>query len=93
MRGTVAFERLNCSSALYLRIQLNDAVYPVPSCSSGPGSSCPLSQYNEQVLAGKWAQAGSFDQFCDLPEGTDPDRGGVTFFEDLTLGSMRSVTP
>ena len=27
MRGTVAFERLNCGGSLYLRLLLNDAVY------------------------------------------------------------------
>lgn len=34
MRGTVAFERLNCSNNLYVRILLNDAVYrKLPSAS------------------------------------------------------------
>jgi hypothetical protein len=27
MRGTIAFERLNCAGSLNLRILLNDAVY------------------------------------------------------------------
>lgn len=57
-RGTVAFERLSCSSnsnetshayaqdrssdQKYMRIRLNEVVYPVAECTSGPGSSCPL---------------------------------------------------
>jgi acid phosphatase len=95
MRGTVTFERLNCSGELYLRLLLNDAVYPVPACRSGPGSSCPLDQYNDEVLAGKWEKAGTFESFCDLEEGsatTSPD-GGITFFTDLTLPAIRSVQP
>ncbi|KAL9616979.1 MAG: hypothetical protein Q9160_008206 [Pyrenula sp. 1 TL-2023] len=97
MRGTVTFERLSCSGDLYLRILLNDAVYPVPACSSGPGSSCPLQKYNDQVLARKWEEAGgSFASLCRLEEGnnvTTSETGGVTFFTDLTLPAIRTVRP
>lgn len=95
MRGTVTFERLNCSGDLHLRLLLNDAVYPVPACASGPGSSCPLEQYNSEVLAKKWEEAGSFETFCELEDGsaTTSETGGVTFFTDLTLAGMRSIQP
>ncbi|KAF2963272.1 hypothetical protein GQX73_g10284 [Xylaria multiplex] len=97
MRGTVAFERLDCSGRKYLRLLLNDAVYPVPSCKSGPGVSCPLREYDERVLARKWAEAGgSFETLCQLPQGsasTSSRTGGVTFFTDLTLKGIRVVRP
>lgn len=95
MRGTIAFERLNCHGSLYLRILLNDAVYPVAGCSWGPGRSCPLDQYDNQVLASKWKKSGRFEKLCKLPEGsaTTAETGGVTFFTDLTMEAIRNVTP
>jgi acid phosphatase len=95
MRGTVAFERLNCDGTLYLRLMINDAVYPVAGCSCGPGRSCPLDKYNDKVLAAKWKAAGAFEDYCDLPEGsaTTSETGGVTFFTDFTLDAIRDVEP
>ncbi|RHZ48334.1 putative histidine acid phosphatase [Aspergillus thermomutatus] len=99
MRGTIAFERLNCTSrgrtSVNVRIRLNDAVYPVPSCRSGPGSSCPLDQYTE-LVAKKRKQYGSFASVCGLSEGnvtTVGSDGAVTFFNDLTLPFLRVVKP
>jgi acid phosphatase len=63
----------------------------VPSCKSGPGSSCPLQRYDRHVLAQKWAQAGSFASFCGIPK--PKGRKGVTFFTDLTLPSIQEVQP
>lgn len=95
MRGTVAFERLACDGTKYLRLRLNDAVYPVPSCSCGPGRSCPLEKYNDKVLAAKWDEAGAFEDYCELPDGsaTTSKTGGVTFFTDLTMEAIGSVKP
>ncbi|EAW06805.1 putative histidine acid phosphatase [Aspergillus clavatus NRRL 1] len=99
MRGTIAFERLRCTSqgkdTVNVRIRLNDAVYPVPSCRSGPGKSCPLDQYAELVVK-KRKQYGSFASVCGLPDGnvtTAGVDGAVTFFRDLTLPFMRVVKP
>ncbi|KAB8271582.1 histidine phosphatase superfamily [Aspergillus minisclerotigenes] len=99
MRGTIAFERLTCTSGgqstANVRILLNDAVYPIPSCRSGPGRSCPVDQY-VQYVAQKRKQYGSFASVCGLPEknittaGAD---GSVTFFTDLTLPFLRVVKP
>ncbi|KIX07340.1 uncharacterized protein Z518_01993 [Rhinocladiella mackenziei CBS 650.93] len=95
MRGTVAFERLNCSGKLHIRILLNDAVYVVPACRSGPGASCPLQEYNDRILARKWKEVGSFASLCGLATGNDSTSrtGGVTFFTDLTLPAIRVVEP
>lgn len=99
MRGTIAFERLNCTSrgknSVNVRIRLNDAVYPVPSCRSGPGHSCPLDQYTA-LVAKKREQYGSFASVCGLPEGnvtTATLDGAVTFFNDLTLPFLSVVKP
>jgi acid phosphatase len=120
MRGTIAFERLNCTShgktSVNVRIRLNDAVYrkfgpshlpaynipavrltsiAVPSCRSGPGSSCPLDQYTA-LVAKKREQYGSFASVCGLSEGnvtTATSDGAVTFFNDLTLPFLSVVKP
>lgn len=71
MRGTIGFERLTCignrkrgqTPGQFLRIILNDVVYPVVGCDSGPGRSCPLEQYT-QIVAQKQTQAGGFLQAC-----------------------------
>ncbi|KAE8357053.1 histidine phosphatase superfamily [Aspergillus coremiiformis] len=99
MRGTIAFERLSCKSdngnSLNVRILLNDAVYPIPSCRSGPGKSCPLDKY-AQYVADKRKEYGSFASVCGLPEKnvtTASADGAVTFFTDLNLPFMRVVKP
>ncbi len=73
MRGTIGFERLSCTgtknrmraqwTGQFLRIILNDVVYPVVGCDSGPGRSCPLAEY-AQLVAQKQTQAGSFVENC-----------------------------
>ncbi|KAK4947698.1 hypothetical protein LTR10_013644 [Elasticomyces elasticus] len=65
MRGTIGFERLTCSAKHYMRITLNDVVYAVPSCKSGPGQSCPLDTY-AALIANKTAAAGTFPQICNI---------------------------
>ncbi|OAP62388.1 hypothetical protein AYL99_04591 [Fonsecaea erecta] len=73
MRGTIGFERLTCTTGSgkpsqttpgqFLRVVLNDVVYPVLGCDSGPGRSCPLSQY-AQLVAQKQTEAGGFVDAC-----------------------------
>ncbi|KAL5115349.1 hypothetical protein ACEQ8H_006725 [Pleosporales sp. CAS-2024a] len=79
MRGTIAFERLSCpvtpldtycgyfnvpTKDTYMRILLNDVVYPVVGCASGPGSSCPLLEY-QGIVRNKFAEAGDFATLCN----------------------------
>ncbi|KAF2220450.1 histidine phosphatase superfamily [Elsinoe ampelina] len=94
MRGTVTFERLNCDGQINVRVRLNDAVYAVPSCSSGPGSSCPLADYASLVKR-RFEAAGQFGQFCNVSQDKviKSPTGGVTFFTDLTLPAIRVVKP
>ncbi|KAK5116667.1 hypothetical protein LTR62_007341 [Meristemomyces frigidus] len=94
MRGTVTFERLNCDCGLFMRIKLDDEVYPVAACQSGPGSSCPLEDY-QALVAEKSQAAGEFEVECGIanssvvPIGQDKN----TFLTQLGLPWEYVVKP
>ena len=106
MRGTVAFERLSCvvpaahstTTKTYLRILLNDAVYPVPSCQDGPGKSCLLSTY-ASITSQKLAAAGNLRSRCNITatvaaaNGNGTSGKGASFFGDLGSAWLGSVVP
>lgn len=101
MRGTVAFEVLNCSTGNkhdsstepYVRVLFNDAVYPIASCHDGPGKSCLLSKY-VSLLKKKSQKAGSFIDYCNVTESNHPKTvGGASFFTDLSLDFLTFVKP
>jgi acid phosphatase len=96
MRGTVAFERLSCAapsagygqiprSATYVRVRLNDVVYPVVGCKNGPGSSCPLTQY-QQIVTKKLNEAGDLRKLCNVTDPAVPTgRKSATFLKTTKL--------
>ncbi|KAK1546651.1 histidine acid phosphatase [Colletotrichum paranaense] len=129
MRGTIAFERLNCAgagnathgnftnvarrnptnrrstctqpspptqdtwNATYIRIRLNDAVYPIPTCSSGPGSSCRLEDY-KQYVATKLENQGNWIQNCNVTTPGAPTKvRGASFYTDLSSAWLSHVAP
>jgi len=101
MRGSVAFERLRCTrgyparNETFVRILLNDAVYPVPGCKDGPGNSCLLSTYAKSVK-GKLEKAGNLRERCNVTStagGNGTSGDGASFFEDLSLSWLASVAP
>jgi hypothetical protein len=98
MRGTAGFERLSCSkrgrgTETYVRIRLNNVVYPVAGCQSGPGKSCPLKEY-QKLIQGKLAQAGNFSKICNVTNPAIPgDVNSATFFTDVTLPFQTLVKP
>ncbi|KAF6825852.1 histidine acid [Colletotrichum musicola] len=127
MRGTIAFERLNClapgngtsgnstqfssasvrrnsskpplrqapqaQNATYVRIRLNDAVYPLPSCKSGPGSSCLLSEYQKYVSEKLEAQ-GNWITTCNVTTpGAPTEVKGASFYTDLSSPWLSLVSP
>lgn len=115
MRGTVAFERLNCivpgnstgpvphsyrnissstsTNATYIRILLNDVVYPVHSCQSGPGSSCLLKDYSALIKT-KVEEVGDLPTRCNVTASDAPTRvKGASFFTDLSLSWLSTVVP
>ncbi|KAJ5809851.1 phosphoglycerate mutase-like protein [Penicillium pulvis] len=101
MRGTVAFEALNCeitsghktSNETYLRVLFNDAVYPLPNCKNGPGKSCLLSEY-ATFIEKKNKAAGNFIDYCNVTESGHPETvAGASFFTDLSLDFLTFVNP
>ncbi|KAI0471113.1 histidine acid phosphatase [Xylariaceae sp. FL0804] len=107
MRGTLAFERLNCAvtetrpgrgrhthNATYVRTRLNDAVYPLPFCRDGPGSSCLLSDY-AAYIAKKYAAEGNFIENCDatVEPGTPTKVKGASFYTDLSSPWLQEIAP
>jgi acid phosphatase len=107
MRGTVAFERLSCPSNplenvcgyagantkdTYMRIFLNDVVYPVVGCASGPGSSCPLLEY-QGLVRNKFAEAGSFATLCNDTTPAYSQTRSANFFMDNNLPFQNVVRP
>ena len=78
-------------NATYIRILLNDAVYPVPSCKNGPGSSCPLEDYVKYV-ANKYEAEGDWIENCNVTmEGAPTKVKGASFFTDLSSPWVQTV--
>ncbi|GAB7349306.1 hypothetical protein MBLNU459_g8447t1 [Dothideomycetes sp. NU459] len=94
MRGTITFERLSCGGSKFMRIKLNDVVYPVPECQSGPGRSCPLAQY-QALIAAKSVAAGDFEVACGIANSSVVPAGQekTTFLTDLSLPFEYVVKP
>lgn len=108
MRGTVAFERLSCSISavdatnvgslhppgpqIYVRIRLNEVVYPVVDCFSGPGASCPLSQY-KTLVDGKLFAAGSFTELCKTTDSNFTSEPKADFLTNYVLPFAIEIEP
>ncbi|KAJ5679499.1 phosphoglycerate mutase-like protein [Penicillium macrosclerotiorum] len=101
MRGTVAFEALNCevgsgrhtANETYIRVLFNDAVYPIANCHSGPGKSCLLSDYLA-LIQKKSKAAGNWIDYCNVTETGHPTTvAGASFFSDLSLDFLTFVKP
>jgi len=80
MGGRVILERLarkvdSPKQRHYVRININDAIVPIPGCDSGPGQSCRLDLFTDLVDKRRH-QLADFRQLCGLSEDT-PDR--ITF--------------
>ncbi|KAH9221119.1 histidine phosphatase superfamily [Leptodontidium sp. 2 PMI_412] len=80
---------------IYIRILLNDAVYPVPSCQDGPGRSCGMNEY-VAFIAKKMDEAGDLVAKCNVTAAGSPsmeDVKGAGFFTDLRGVGIGSVVP
>lgn len=87
MGARIIFERLACRkstspsqeeespSGAFIRININDGIVALPGCDSGPGHSCPLSEFQAHV-ARRGTELGDFRQKCGLSDDM-PDR--ITF--------------
>lgn len=77
----------------FVRIRVNEAVYPVPSCQSGPGKSCPLADYAKYV-SDKLEANGDFVEICNATDPATPSKVlGASFFTDLAQSHLQSVKP
>ncbi|KAF2112758.1 histidine phosphatase superfamily [Lophiotrema nucula] len=98
MRGTIGLERLSCAEKVdgdrtYVRIRLNEVVYPVAACQSGPGKSCPLRQY-QQLVKKKLKVAGNFSKICNVTNPAIPaGQNSANFFTDVSLPFATLVKP
>lgn len=77
----------------FVRIRLNDAVYPLASCQDGPGRSCLLANYAKYV-GNKIKTDGSFAKLCNATApGTPTEAIGASFFTNLALPNLQIVKP
>ncbi len=71
---------LKTRNETFIRLRLNDAVYPLPSCQSGPGKSCPMAEYAAYV-ADKYAAQGNWAENCNVTVvGAEKVVKGASFF-------------
>lgn len=83
----------NQKQETYLRILLNDAVYPLPFCKNGPGASCLLSEYAGYIHQ-KNLEAGEFKDYCNVTTPNAPaDIDGAGFLTDLSLDYLTFLKP
>ncbi len=81
------------TTSTYIRILLNDAVYPLPSCQDGPGRTCALSKYADNIAA-KYNASGNWHDNCNVTNPVSPKVvKGASFFTDLSLSWLGFVTP
>ncbi|KXJ87547.1 histidine acid phosphatase [Microdochium bolleyi] len=75
----------------YVRILLNDAVFPVPNCQSGPGRSCLLDDYTKFV-AKRYAEEGDWLKNCNVTDPGAPTKvKGASFYTDLSSPWLKRV--
>lgn len=81
------------TNATYIRIKLNDAVYTLPSCQSGPGKSCLLGDY-AQFISDKYAAEGNWVKNCNVTTAGAPTTvQGASFYTDLTSPWLQELPP
>ena len=51
----------------FVRLNINDGITALPDCNSGPGRSCPLSQFVARTRK-RGGEVGGFKELCRLEE-------------------------
>ncbi|KAI0311187.1 phosphoglycerate mutase-like protein [Amylostereum chailletii] len=64
--------------AHYVRVRTNNAPVPIPDCTSGPGSTCPLAAFGEYVSR-RGSIVGDFVTTCGLQNASNAT-SAATFF-------------
>lgn len=77
----------------FIRIRLNDAVYPLPSCQDGPGRSCRVDKY-AKYLSDKLEANGNFATICNATDPATPTEVlGASFFTNLAQPHLAPLKP
>ncbi|PSR83363.1 histidine acid phosphatase [Coniella lustricola] len=77
----------------YIRIKLNDAVYPLPFCMDGPGKSCLLSEYVDYISS-KYEAQGNWTENCNVTTpGAPTTVAGASFYTDLSSPWLQELPP
>ncbi|OBA28504.1 acid phosphatase, partial [Hanseniaspora valbyensis NRRL Y-1626] len=65
MGARFILENYECNNSSYVRYVINDAVVPVPNCSSGPGFSCEINDYY-QYTEDRMSNITDFATACNI---------------------------
>jgi acid phosphatase len=92
MGGRITFERLHCETSiegegLFVRININDDIVPLPKCHDGPGGSCSLDRFVKMVHKRK-GQVGTFHDVCETKE---QETTGLTFLRQSAYRSVEDL--
>ncbi|CUM52718.1 uncharacterized protein AC631_00592 [Debaryomyces fabryi] len=71
-------EKLKCSNGSYVRYIVNDSVIPINNCTSGPGFSCGMDQFEDIVKTR--LEGVDYAKLCKIGNATSD----LTFFWDYT---------
>ncbi|CDK25594.1 unnamed protein product [Kuraishia capsulata CBS 1993] len=85
MAGHLVLERLMCGKNEYVRIIMNESVYPLPWCQTGPGFSCPLELFTEHLQ--EMVDNNDYTKLCEQSKG--PQK--LTFFWDWETAGYRVI--
>ncbi|KAL3673083.1 hypothetical protein V7S43_002378 [Phytophthora oleae] len=80
MGSRLVTERITCSGESYVRFNINEQVVPLPGCQSGPGLTCPLSEFVQYMEARK-TEVGDFVTECASTGGSSE----LTIFENPVM--------
>ncbi|KAE8551591.1 hypothetical protein EYB25_005481 [Talaromyces marneffei] len=92
MGGRITFERLRCGESiegqdLFVRININDDIVPLPNCHNGPGESCPLDRFVKMVHKRRH-QVGRFEDVCGTKE---QETTGLSFLRQPSYHSLEDL--
>lgn len=77
----------------FVRVTLNDVVYPIPSCQNGPGYSCLLDDYAAYV-SNKYNKSGNWATNCNVTTAGAPSVvKGATFYTNLSSDFLKVISP
>lgn len=70
MGARITLERMTCASSnpdgeVFIRVNVNDRIVPLPFCQDGPGRSCNLFSF-EDYVAQRGYELGPYGDACGL---------------------------